>query len=192
MDHGEYDKPVAEGTARGHIPGRRARRRRLKLAGPDEFAEKSRVFMYQMAEMLCRILPAYNDYFQGDMAKFLLVNALAAANVQRLMTSPLSGDYEDIETRIPAELQVPANALSLAEATGMPRETVRRKLKELLAGGMLVEDERGGYRLRPGALQAQELLGIYFANFKAMGEVMEACVEAGLIEGELSGHAQNG
>lgn len=185
MDHGEYDKPVVEGTAHGKISGRRVRRRRLKLAGPEEFSDKSRVFMYQMSEMLCRILPAYNNYFQGDMAKFLLVNALAAANVQRLMGSPLSQDYESIGTRVPADLQVPANALSLAESTGMPRETVRRKLKELLASGMLVEDERGGYRLRPGALQAEALLGIYFANFKAMADVMEACLEAGLIDGDL-------
>lgn len=185
MDHGEYDKPIVAGTANGTISGRRVRRRRLKLAGAEEFSDKSRVFMYQMSEMLCRILPVYNDFFNGDMAKFLLVNALAAANVQRLMSSPLRQDYEDIETRVPAELQVPANALSLAEATGMPRETVRRKLKELLASGMLVEDERGGYRLRPGALQTQELLGIYFANFKAMAEVMEACLEAGLVESDL-------
>jgi DNA-binding transcriptional ArsR family regulator len=163
---------------------RRPRRRRVRLAAADEFGGHSREFMYEFCEMMCKVLPGYSQRFNADLTKVLIVNALAAANVQRLMASPQRAVYADLETWIPGELQVPVNALSLAETTGLPRETVRRKLKELLSAGLVMEDERGGYRLQPGAIQAEHLMPLYYASFKALGEVIEACLDAGLIEVE--------
>jgi hypothetical protein len=185
MDHDDHGKPAMSATiAANETPpaGRRGRRRALKVASPDEFDAKSRVFMYGMAEMLCRILPAYNEFFHGDMAKLLIVNAVAAANVQRLMATLEGQVYDSLESRIPAERQVPANALSIADATGMPRETVRRKLKELVAAEILMVDARGGYRLKPGAIQTPELAEIFLANFRAFADLMERCLDAGLVE----------
>ncbi len=163
---------------------RRSKSRRLKAASKPEFSEKSRVFMYEMSELFCKILPRFSELMDNDLSKLLILQAVGAANVQRLMASSQRGPYESIDVRIPPELQVPSNALSIADATGLPRETVRRKLKELLASGFVVEDDRGGYRLKPGRLQVDDLQAIYYAYFKAMVEVMEACLEAKLIDVE--------
>lgn len=162
-------------------PSRRAKRR-LKIATQSEFREKSRVFLYELSECFCKVLPAYSQHAQNDLAKLLIVQALGASNIQRLMATTQRGPYESVEVRIPAELQVPSNALSIADSTGLPRETVRRKLKELVAGGVVMEDERGGYRLKPGAIQTEELQAAYYASFKAMMTVMEACLDAKLVE----------
>jgi hypothetical protein len=168
-------KPQGEQTPR-------KARRRLKIATRPEFSEKSRIFVYEMSELFCKILPLYSQQLQNDLAKLLIAHALGASNVQRLMASPQRAPFESMDTFIPPELQVPANALSIADSTGLPRETVRRKLKEMLAAGLVVEDARGGYRLKPGSVQTDELLAIYYTTFKGMAEVMAACIDAGLVE----------
>lgn len=176
--------PLSRGASDATSPARRTRRRQLKIATASEFTEKSRIFVYEMSELLCRILPAYSQHMQNDLSKLLIVNALGAANVQRLMATPQREPYESMDVRIPPEMQVPANALSIADSTGLPRETVRRKLKELAVAGLIVADERGGYRLMPGALQTDQLQAAYYASFKAMMEVFDACLDAKMVEVE--------
>ena len=178
-----HDSKAALSRPPAEAPPRRGKRR-LKIATQSEFREKSRIFMYEMSECLCRILPAYSQHVQNDLAKLLIVHALGASNIQRLMATPQRATYEAMDAHIPAELQVPSNALSIADSTGLPRETVRRKLKELVTSGFVMADERGGYRLKPGAVQTDALQAAYFASFKAMMAVLEACLEARLVEVE--------
>ncbi len=159
-------------------------KRRLKVVSQSEFRDKSRVFLYELSECLCKILPAYSQHVQNDLPKLLIIHALGASNIQRLMATTQRGPYESMDVRIPPEFQVPSNALSIADSTGLPRETVRRKLKELVASGMVMEDPRGGYRLKPGAVQTEELQAAFYASFKAMMTVMEACLDAKLVEVE--------
>jgi DNA-binding transcriptional ArsR family regulator len=181
MDPLQDRKAAQPAPAAEAQPSRRARRR-LKLAPQSEFREKSRVFMYELSESLCKVLPAHSQHVQNDLAKLLIVFALGASNIQRLMATSQRALYESMDAHIPGDLQVPSNALSIADSTGLPRETVRRKLKELLAGGMVMVDERGGYRLKPGAVQTDELHAAYYASFKAMMAIFEACLEAKLVE----------
>jgi len=43
------------------------------------------------------------------------------------------------------------NAYSLSNATGIPRETVRRKAAELVRRGWITRDEKGGFLVAPEA-----------------------------------------
>ena len=54
------------------------------------------------------------------------------------------------------------NALSIAHASGIPRETVRRKLKKLLDLGWITECQQGGYTLTP---EAGPSLATRFADY---------------------------
>ncbi len=170
-------------TSEAPSPSRRGNRR-LKVATQAEFRDKSRIFVYEMSECFCKILPTYSQQMQNDLAKLLILHALGASNIQRLMARPQRAPYESMDVRIPPELQTPSNALSIADSTGLPRETVRRKLKELVAAGIVMADERGGYRLKPGAVQTDEFHAAFYASFKAMMAVFEACLEAKLVEVE--------
>ena len=46
--------------------------------------------------------------------------------------------------------------MTISQATGIPRETVRRKLKLLLERGVIVEKTRGAYVMKPGFIQQPE------------------------------------
>ena len=182
MDRLQDGKATHPGSSADPSPSSRRGKRRLKMATPSEFREKSRVFLYELSECMCRVLPSYSEHVQNDLAKLLIVHALGASNIQRLMGTPQRSAYESMDERIPAEMQVPSNALSIADSTGLPRETVRRNLKELTAAGLVIEDPRGGYRLKPGSVHTHELQAIYYSRFKAMMTIFEACLEAKLIE----------
>lgn len=160
----------------------RVNKKRLVPSNRAKLDEKSRIFAYEFGVLLCELLPRYQPVFQSDFAKVLIVHAIGVASVSRLMSRPESAGYEALSEIVPAELQVPVNALSIAESTGIPRETVRRKIKEMIADGFLVDDERGGYRLKPGTLQNDAALDIYYQQLLTLTTLLNRCVEAGIIK----------
>ena len=54
---------------------------------------------------------------------------------------------------LPREWVVPMSRSAIAAATGLPRETVRRHVGQLIERGLLMEDPRGGVTIVPGAIQ---------------------------------------
>lgn len=119
----------------------------------------SRELSYYSAEYLLRTLRNLGPAFNFDYERAIIVLSVTMANTQHLMNAPeLLADYADMRTVIPAELQRPVTRLAITRATGLPRETVRRKVASLIDEGLLVEDERGGVRLSPGGLMRGEVL----------------------------------
>lgn len=160
----------------------RVNKKRLVPSNRAKLEEKSRVFAYEFGVLLCELLPRYRSAFQSDFAKVLIINAIGVASVSRLMSRSEAALYETLAETVPSELQVPVNALSIAESTGIPRETVRRKIKEMIVDGFLVDDERGGYRLKPGTLQSDDAMDVYFQHLLTLTTLLNRCVEAGIIK----------
>jgi biotin operon repressor len=156
-------------------------KKRLVPANRAKLDEKSRVFAYEFGVLLCELMPRFQSVFQSDFAKVLIVHAIGVANISRLMSRPDGADFETLSVLVPPELQVPVNALSIAESTGIPRETVRRKIKEMIADGILTEDERGGYRVKPGMLQDESVVELHYQHLLTLTTLVNRCVEAGLI-----------
>lgn len=156
-------------------------KKRLVTVNRGAFEKKSRVFGYEFGVMLCELLPRYQGLFQSDFSKVLIMHAVGVATVSRLMSRPEAESYENVASVIPPEMQVPVNALSIADSTGIPRETVRRKIKELIVDGFLVEDERGGYRMKPGALVEHDVLSIYLDHLQSLTTLLNRSIEAGLL-----------
>jgi DNA-binding GntR family transcriptional regulator len=71
--------------------------------------------------------------------------------------------------------------MTIAEATGIPRETVRRKLKLLVERGVIVERTRGAYVFKPGYIQQPEMLDIIESGMRDALHFMNDCVKLGLV-----------
>ncbi|MEN3953392.1 HTH domain-containing protein [Iodidimonas sp. SYSU 1G8] len=161
-------------------------RPRLTTPSRAELERKSRIFGYELGIWLCEIMPRYSAIFGSDFTKVLIVNAIGIASVHRLMNRPEGVAFESITSIVPSELQVPVNAMSIAESTGIPRETVRRKIKEMIADGLVIEDDRSGYRLMPGALQSQGSMEIYYAQLQSLVTMVNRLMDAGLLRVDQS------
>lgn len=97
----------------------------------------------QAVEILLRVLRKAMDCFADDDIETILVFlTVAAASAGRHLRDPdlleaLSGDP------LPDHLHQPISGRAVAASTGLPRETVRRRLDTLVAQGRLARDGRG-------------------------------------------------
>lgn len=91
-------------------------------------------------------------YFGGDLTLPIVLGEIAIRNLQAVYQMRADEPYDVldmateqriIERKYTTEHLRPANALSIAHATGIPRETVRRKVEKLIEKGWVQRDERG-------------------------------------------------
>ena len=100
---------------------------------------------------LLRVLHEAVRWYDGDLEAFVIYMAVACASVGGAMRDPEVA----LATRDgpPAEVHFrPVSRRAVAASTGLARETVRRKIGQMVEAGYLVE-ERRGVRTRPGVLQ---------------------------------------
>ena len=71
----------------------------------------------------------------GEIAHYNVARAIRSLDLHEAVTASLR--RRDVLGALELQHVAPCNALSISEATGIPRETVRRKVKELEARGMI-------------------------------------------------------
>lgn len=125
--------------------------------------------------------------FDGDLGLPIVLGEIAMRNLQGVFQLRLDAPYEVLnlsterlirERRYTDEHFRPANALSIAMATGIPRETVRRKVEKLLARGWITRNAQGHLFLVPKC--AQELAE--FDREEMIRFMMAACAVLQLME----------
>ena len=114
-------------------------------------ARRAEVLLH-MSHFFLRYLNLLNQKFDGDLAMAIVLGEISHHNTAHLF-SPEKLDNDAVRRVLadPAAWSKMAdcNALSLSMATGIPRETVRRKVAELLERGWLVKVGRYGLRITP-------------------------------------------
>ncbi len=101
-------------------------------------------------ESLLRILHTAVDCFGGDLDQIVIYLSVATASTTAALRDPEA--VADItEVGLPDAYHRPISRRAIAASTGLPRETVRRKIAELVTAGRLVEEARG-VRTRSGVL----------------------------------------
>ncbi len=117
---------------------------------------------YETGLFMIDYLRRLNREFENDLAAAIVLGEIAQHSVRDLMKRdlPRSGKAARefvTRERVKAGLKR-CNALSVAESSGIPRETVRRKIDKLVKRGLVSKDERGGLALVPG-------IGAHFRSF---------------------------
>jgi len=109
-----------------------------------------------MSHFFIRYLSGLYREFDGDLALVIVLGEIAHHNVCRLFSSngplPPFGETNYDDPALYENLE-PCNAFSLAAATGIPRETVRRKIDQLVKRGWLLRTANGSVRMRPAVGQ---------------------------------------
>jgi hypothetical protein len=92
-----------------------------------------------------RLLVTLRRDFDGDLDAMLVLLTLSLGTDREDWAEVLLGDYEpSVHVRL-------TNTQSIAQASGIPRETVRRKLETMQARGWIERDERGNWTPSPRA-----------------------------------------
>lgn len=99
----------------------------------------------QLARFSLHQLHLVYECFEGDIALAIVLGEVALHNVSR---------FQNIDKALPPgiafwdspdirKLLLPCNALSISQSTGIPRETVRRKIARLVKLGWMEQNAKG-------------------------------------------------
>ena len=155
------------------------RRGHLELVrGRDD----SRPFIHLLMTFLHRTDQDRRGLYSGDLDLAAVGETVGLAAIEpESRKAEFREKFGNFETRIGIEGQRPINAVTISQATGIPRETVRRKLKLLLERGVIVEKTRGAYVMKPGFIQQPEILDIVDRGMRDTLQFMNDCVKLGLV-----------
>ena len=103
-------------------PGYQANRARISLA---------------LSEFTVPLLSRIYHAFDGDMVAALVLGEIAHRNVEAWLAEHQNPEELLHDPLQRTTLMRPCNALSIAEACGLPRETVRRKIVTLIERGYI-------------------------------------------------------
>jgi hypothetical protein len=129
-------------------------RRSAPAAAEDTSLDQARR-LYKWSDQLTAALIRLRAEFDGDLDRFLLHSIFVQSEIRRGLARAEAAQRGRSVGGGPVGL----NALSLSEITGIPRETARRKLKQLGDAGMLRQGADGLHYLvgpYPGARFARD------------------------------------
>jgi len=143
----------------------------------------SRMFIYLGGNWLHRIERERRALYFGDIDLALVAEIIGTAGVEPGMRdAAFRQKHRDFSTAIPVEEQRAVNASSIAVATGMPRETVRRKIRKLLELGFIVEKEPARYVLKPGVLLEPERQAAFARSIEQTVRFINELLENGVVK----------
>lgn len=107
---------------------------------------------------------------------------IAITAVQRYARNPVMPEY--LGTRpLPANMSAAISRRQLSECTGIPRETVARHVRHLIARGLVVETQRGQLRTPPGLLRQMDRTGLPGRMAQETARMANALLRIGVIRG---------
>ena len=123
---------------------------------------------------LLHLLSLSREACGGDVDKFLIMLVIAIRTTEHELFATYS-QAQLLSGEIPIFPTLGTNVRSVAESTGTPKETVRRKVGELIEAGWI---SREGHELRFTAVAYQDLAGVRVAieelavsNFRVVAEL---------------------
>lgn len=126
----------------------------LRPAPPEGYHEHLQQIGATLGWFLLRHLNRVQVAFEGDFVLAIVLGEIAHHNICHYYSAgKLTLAARDIDLESPdGWLHLEScNAYSLSNATGIPRETVRRKAAELVRRGWITRDEKGGFLVAPEA-----------------------------------------
>ena len=123
---------------------------------------KSRLAGIRLAILTLRLRASWSELF-GDAETAAIALAIVATSAEKLLRDSLEAELESLETPMPVEALANCNISSIATATGFNRETVRRRVNQLIRSGLIIRDGTA-IRLAPGFTQQQPVIRLIRAQ----------------------------
>lgn len=142
-----------------------------------------RLFVYMMGNFLHRIDRERRKLYLGDPDLALVAEIIGTAAVEPGMRdAAFRQQHKGFDSIVGVEGQRAVNASSISTAIGIPRETVRRKIKKLLKLGFIVEKAPAHYVVKPGLLQQGEWQGTFAKGMEQTVRFMNELLEQGVVQ----------
>ena len=156
------------------------------VTNPTRGAEQWRVAMFALTNMFVKMYRMFSLEDELGPTAILIYTTVSVANVQKLMRERHIAPEHAGLGDVPRGMIVPISRSAVAAATGLPRETVRRQVAQMIELGMLQEDPRGGIVTAPDFAAAQGLEKMLEPLLTDFARTTEALLRAGVLEAQAS------
>jgi hypothetical protein len=157
---------------------------RYRGFSPEFFARNRAFITLVMNDFFLSYLLWLYHAFDGDVVMAIVLGTIAHHNVRNLVRQTGYDTHLLSEAlwmpRRKATGLLPTNAFSVSEATGIPRETVRRKIGSLAAKGWIRRNRKGDLFVTPLPAKHFENSRYQLMNdlLEAADRIMRGCKEA--------------
>jgi hypothetical protein len=125
-----------------------------------EVESNTRLIGIRLSIMTLRCMTNWRELVD-DCDKLLILMAVAAITGERFTRGDaLEEPYRDLRTTIPKDRNQYGNVTSIAAATGLNRETTRRKINELIEARILMRTAGTRVRFNPASRQVDRVLDL--------------------------------
>jgi hypothetical protein len=112
----------------------------------------------------------------ADLESAMIMIAVIAIGAGRLLRADLPERFRSLAAPLEPGMTARVNVAGIAHATGLNRETARRKVNELIAAGELVRSGNGDISLPPGLVRSERV------RDQVRGQIAEICMVAEQLE----------
>ncbi|MFC7537870.1 hypothetical protein ACFQPG_10915 [Sphingomonas sp. GCM10030256] len=116
-----------------------------------------------------------------DYESTMITLAIIVIRSQRAMRTPPDLRLHDLKNKIPEELSTKCNVSSIAAATGINRETVRRKVRRLQALGLVAQHDDGGVMIPIEALGSENMSELLRSQLDALRVTFDQLTRSGIL-----------
>lgn len=115
-----------------------------------------------------------------DYETTMILMAIIVISAEKLLRAELDPELQSLAERLPQRLISKVNFSSIAAATAINRETVRRKVNDLQNAG-LVERDKQGIRIAHGKIQVEVIQQIIEAQLDAIARTVNQLSKFGAL-----------
>jgi DNA-binding transcriptional ArsR family regulator len=113
----------------------------------DEVPPFTRPAAFAASELMLDLFYTATKYYQLDLEAVWILTVIGHETMRPWILDTTLAARHMSEARVPDSVRGSISRLMVADRTGLPRETVRRRISELSAAGLVTHDERGNVRL---------------------------------------------
>ncbi|PWR25730.1 hypothetical protein DKG74_01855 [Zavarzinia aquatilis] len=148
----------------------------------SEEMDNSRLFTIHFLRFFLRASRQMTEAFDGDMEMAIIAQAVAISTVEALLReNNFKEEFRSLDAIVGTERQRGCNALSISQATGLPRETVRRKMLRLVEMDILIRRGKGDFIIRPGVVQGPIYRALYQDIAVMAARMFGDCLDDGIF-----------
>ena len=153
---------------------------RIDINGPA-LQKHGRLVGIQLSHYTLRCVAIWRQYV-ADYDEAMIVVAITSITADRLTRAELDPAVKDLSQPLPRDLLSRCNLASIAAATGLNRETARRKVAALIHKSILERDDRGNINFAQGLIQERRIATLIHEQLEAARRFLEEQLRLGVLE----------
>jgi DNA-binding transcriptional regulator YhcF (GntR family) len=166
------------------------------LLSDEQMEAKSRPTVIALCTLTLRLMENWRSIIREvgldptDSDTTMIVMAVVAIGAEKFIRGELEPELHNLKASMPEGRLNAPNVSSIAAATGINRETVRRKVLHLAKIGLLEREEGGGLRVPASFAGRDELRYVIRSQVDAIERTVNQLRSIGGLRGSLTAGAQ--